>query len=219
MRTIIRIVALALCALPGCSWSLMPNYAPDSPKPPATPAPTASQRESWELMTGKWFGSLPAKDGTVRQWIVSRSADGTYEIVFRSYDRSGKYGESTEFGEWGVVGPIYFTVLKGWERGGELTPADAGDPSGRNAYRIIWLDRKEFTYESFSSGNRFKVVRVSDDFTFPAAPEARLAAVAAVAKQVSLVPGAGLEPAQAEARGILSPVCLPIPPSRRNVFP
>ncbi len=28
-----------------------------------------------------------------------------------------------------------------------------------------------------------------------------------------MVPGAGLEPAQRERRGILNPLCLPIPPS------
>ena len=28
------------------------------------------------------------------------------------------------------------------------------------------------------------------------------------------MPGAGLEPAQAYTRGILSPLCLPVPPSR-----
>jgi hypothetical protein len=32
-----------------------------------------------------------------------------------------------------------------------------------------------------------------------------------------MVPEAGLEPAQAEARGILSPLCLPIPPLRQII--
>ncbi len=32
-----------------------------------------------------------------------------------------------------------------------------------------------------------------------------------------MVPEAGLEPARAEARGILSPLCLPIPPLRQII--
>jgi hypothetical protein len=33
------------------------------------------------------------------------------------------------------------------------------------------------------------------------------------------MPGAGLEPARAEARGILSPLRLPIPPPRPTIYP
>ncbi len=41
---------------------------------------------------------------------------------------------------------------------------------------------------------------------------------ASVANIQEMVPRAGLEPAQRERRGILNPLCLPIPPPGHTIF-
>jgi len=36
-----------------------------------------------------------------------------------------------------------------------------------DAYKIITLNSEVFEYESFSSGNRYTLIKVPDDFVFP----------------------------------------------------
>ncbi len=130
------------------------------------PDPTISQVERWRLMTGKWFGSQPTKDGKTLKWIVDRSEDGTYQIRFREYKSDGSFKENIEVGEWGVSGPIYFSVYKGRVDNGQLRRVNPTDPYNRDAYKITTLNDNIFVYESLEVPNRYTVKRVSPLFDF-----------------------------------------------------
>ena len=130
------------------------------------PGLSIAQEDAWVLMIGRWLGSQPIRGGGKRDWIVTRLPNGAYEIVFRVYDSDGNYEESIEIGEWGVAGPIYFSIFKGRVIDGELHGVDPTDPYNRDAYKIISITDEEFVYESFSSGNRFTIKKVANDYMF-----------------------------------------------------
>ncbi|WKE67106.1 hypothetical protein PVT67_07685 [Gallaecimonas kandeliae] len=131
------------------------------------PSLTVSQEETWNLMIGKWYGSQPTKDGGKKQEIVERFPQGTYKTIFRIHDKDGKIKEQTEAGQWGVSGPVYFTIFRGFVEGNKFFPSNPAEPYNYDAYKIIKLDKKVFEYENYSSGNKYTTERVSNDFQFP----------------------------------------------------
>ncbi len=157
------LMALALFGLSGCS----PKGTSSIPVTAGKPELTASETATWNAMVGKWFGSQPTKPGGRVEWLISRSVDGTYDAAFRLYSENGTYTERFHRGEWGVSGPIYFTVTKAssaTSRSGKPVATDPADPYYRNAYWIVSFNGTEFTYRNFSTGNQFTVVRVDDGF-------------------------------------------------------
>lgn len=163
MRTLSIISILIMLAMMGCATTHTSTEEITSVKPSLP----SSQEEAWNLLIGKWYGSQPTKDGGEKKEIVERSPQGTYQITFRIYGKDGQYKEQTEAGQWGVSGPVYFTIFRGWVKGNRFSPSNPADPYNYDAYRIIKLNNEEFGYENYSSGNRYIVKRVSDDFVFP----------------------------------------------------
>lgn len=142
------------------------DYTADAKIEAVKPDPTISQVEKWRLMTGKWFGSQPTKNGKTLRWIVDRAEDGTYQVRFREYKSDGTFRESIEVGEWGISGPIYFSIFKGRIHDGRLRRVNPTDPYNRDAYKIITLNDNIFVYESLEVPNRYTVKRVSPLFDF-----------------------------------------------------
>ena len=163
------LMALALFGLSGCS-PVGTSFEPVTAVKPELPA---SENETWNSMVGNWFGSQPTKQGGRREWLMSRFADGTYKATFRVREKGGRLTEQSEYGEWGVSGPIYFTVTKAVSRGGKAVAVDPADPYYRNAYRIVSLSETGFTYRNFgdysavyppafsATGRRFVVSRAA----------------------------------------------------------
>lgn len=158
----INILVLTIL-LTGCATTNTSNEKISKIKPDLLP----SQEQKWAFMTGKWFGSQPTKDGGVKQEIMVRAPQGTYQITFRIYDKEGKYKEQTEAGHWGVSGPIYFTSFRGWVKGKEFSPANPSDPYNYDAYKIIKLNNEIFEYKALSSENTFLLKKVPNDYVFP----------------------------------------------------
>ena len=163
MRIPSIVVVLVGLIVTGCATTETSKVAVTSEKPSLT----LSQEETWNLMIGKWFGSQPTKDGGKKQEIMERSPQGTYQITFRVYDKNGKMKEQSESGYWGVSGPVYFTIFRGWVEGNQLFPSNPADPYNYDAYRIIKLNNETFEYENYSSGDKYVIRRVPNDFKFP----------------------------------------------------
>ena len=132
-------------------------------KPDLTPDKVAN----WNYMTGKWYGEQPTQEGGIRQELINRNINGTYKVTFRVHDKNGKYTDQSEAGHWGMSGPIYFTAFRGWVYGEQLSPSNPSDPYNYDAYKIIKLNEKYFEYQSFSTSNRFSLMKVANDFEFP----------------------------------------------------
>tara|TARA_B100000768_G_C11165037_1_gene326208 strand:+ start:320 stop:814 length:495 start_codon:yes stop_codon:yes gene_type:complete len=150
-------------ALTGCATTNTSTVTVTSQKPSLSLA----QEETWDLMIGKWYGSQPTKDGGKKQTIMERSPQGTYKITFRVFDKDGKYKEQAEVGHWGVSGPVYFTMFRGWIKGDQLSPSNPSDPFNYDAYKIIKLNKDVFEYEDYSTGDKYVTKKVPNDFQFP----------------------------------------------------
>ncbi len=118
-------------------------------------------------MVGKWLGDLPTHDGGRRIWLTERYPDGAFKITFRVYSHGGGFEETVEIGEWGISGPVYFTITKGWIRNDKFVPADWTLAYFNDAYRILRLDSEGLEYESFESDNRYSLRRMDPGFLLP----------------------------------------------------
>lgn len=118
-----------------------------------------------DLLIGKWVGESKNQDGHLRLSLIERNANGTYRITFRSY-QNRDYSESIEVGLWGVSGPTYFTIMRGWIIADDFIPSDPTQVYYYDAYRISSLSAASFEYESLETGNRYSNQRVGDDFRF-----------------------------------------------------
>ncbi len=126
-----------------------------------------SQKETWGLMVGKWYGSQPTTAGSRKDQITEHLSDGTYRDRFRVVSEDNKVRETVEVGQWGVSGPIYFAIFRGWLKDGKLKPSRSSDPYNYDAYRIINLTNKIFEYEHISTGTKYVINKVPSDFVFP----------------------------------------------------
>ena len=165
------IIILFLLVFPPICFSkaLSPLQTPAPQNEIDAPKPTLSQPQEnkWSKMTGKWFGQEGTKNGGRVMWIAERNNDGTYKIHFRVVGLSGEITDQIEVGEWGVSGPVYFTIFKARIEGDKIIPVDPTNPYNRDAYKIIRLNEEYFEYEAFDSGNKFSVRKVPIDFVFP----------------------------------------------------
>lgn len=159
-RTILALTFL-LCGLAGCAGISSVT------KSKAWSGDAESKRS---LLVGKWLGVAPLKDGGLRRWTNHRLADGTYVIVVRNLGVDGEVEENIEYGDWGVSGDVYFTVMRGWIRDGRRVAAVTRYAYYDDAYRIRLLENDRFEYVSVTSGRRYLVVRVSDDFSLENQP-------------------------------------------------
>lgn len=157
---LICIVATGLC---GCATTNTSMIAITAEKPSLT----LSQKEAWSMVVGKWYGSQPTKNGGKKEEIHENLPDGTYKVTFRVIDPEKVAKESVEVGQWGVCGPIYFSIFRGWVRGDRFSPSNPSDPYNYDAYRIIKLGNEVFEYEHVTTGNHYVIRKVPLDFKFP----------------------------------------------------
>lgn len=126
-----------------------------------------SQEQRWQFMVGRWYGSQPAKSGGTRQQIMERFPDGTYKITVRHVTESGDSETNSEVGQWGIVGPVYFSIFRGGVNSYGVEPSDTSNPYNYDAYEIIELTDSAFVYKSYSSGTVFALKKVGSEFDFP----------------------------------------------------
>jgi hypothetical protein len=158
------IAVLAACTvLSGCASGLTSREAVVAAKPRLG----QSEEAAWNAMVGRWYGSQPTADGGVYRWIMDRSPRGTYEMTGRVYDGAGHYEERVEVGQWGISGPVYFSIYRGWIEGRILRYSDPTDPYNYDAYRIIRLTGEVFEYEAYDTKSRYVVRKVPPDFKLP----------------------------------------------------
>lgn len=127
---------------------------------------TESEQDRRDAMVGNWIGEAPLKEGGSRKWLVQRSNDGTYAVTFVVMATGEEAEVSQEVGFWGISGPIYFSITKGWLLAdGSVKRTDPSNAYFYDAYKIVELTPQRFEYESFSTGNRFIVEKVAQDYT------------------------------------------------------
>ncbi len=119
------------------------------------------------MVVGRWFNEAPTKDGGKRFSISERNPDGTFVVRFRVIEASGKVWEQTELGFWGVDGPIYFTITRGFLDNGKVVATNPMDPTFYDAYEILELTESTMRYRSVGNADEFTTRRVPQSFEFP----------------------------------------------------
>lgn len=137
---------------------------PIDPVKPDDPASAILQRN---MMLGHWYGESRTKDGGRRLEIAEHRRDGTMTIRFRVIDAKGKVEEQTEVALWGISGPVYFTITRGWLDGTRFHAADPTQAYYYDAYEILELTRRTFRYRHVTTGSEYRLDRVAAGFDFP----------------------------------------------------
>jgi hypothetical protein len=162
MKTYLSLIVISFAFFSGCSTVVTSNEEIQAVKE----LENSDRSKKWSLMTGRWYGNQPTKDGGRREQITEKYSDGSYKIDFRIHKSDESFDDHSEVGYWGVSGPIYFSIFKGWLHNGQISPASPSDPYNYDAYEIISLNEKEFKYKSFSSGNIYTLIKVDAKFQF-----------------------------------------------------
>ena len=155
MKNIILITAILL--LTSCATSEFTKIKNNSEQ---SKLETAHAKK---LMLGTWCGQHTDEDGSISQSTVNRFKDGTYQIDFKEKNKNGVEESWAEFGIWGIRLPIYFTVLQGFIENEQPYLANTEDSSLYDAYKVVELTESVFTYDSYTSGNRFTITRQCSD--------------------------------------------------------
>lgn len=145
-------VALVLAMAAGCaSHGAIHGVRPESGK-------KAQARR--QMLFGWWVEREPIVGAGTRIEIALRCPDGVYFFDFRTLDRHGKLaGEQQEAGDWGISGPVYFTITRAVYTPGHSYRTDMTDSEYYDAYRIQKLSYDEFRYRDYENGDEFAAHR------------------------------------------------------------
>ncbi len=135
---------------------------------------TVPQQKQWNSMVGNWYGVQTEDQGSVKQQLMERFADGSYKLTTVHKLKEREVSNHIEVGYWGVSGPVYFSIFKGWVKHDKLAPSDTSNPNNYKAYKILKLTDELFKYQSVTTGNTHSLKKVPKDFVFPVEPSKQL---------------------------------------------
>ena len=161
-----RLQQVLLAILLGSLIAAFAEEQPDDPGIRTYKQDNADSRTRTAQIAGRWFSDQSLQDGGRRLALCDRFADGTFDVTFRMVLPDGVVKESTEVGEWGTSGPVYFTITKGWLEHGKFIPA-TGDAYFYDAYEILQLGTAAFVYRHYEMGDTYRHRRVGPEFKMP----------------------------------------------------
>jgi len=129
------------------------------------PQPSLVETRRHAMMIGKWVGESPVEMDGQRRVLLQRNADGSFTVTFKTEWEDERVALEQQVGQWGIAGPVYFTITTGWVDGDRVDPTDLGQPYFYDAYRVVDLDNDRFEFESFSTGQPYVLQRVADSFS------------------------------------------------------
>jgi hypothetical protein len=158
--------AFLLMLLLGISFGAQADEQSDDPGIESSKERSADSDSKVARIVGRWFADQPLREGGRRLSLCERFEDGTFAVTFRLVKADGVVENSTEVGEWGASGPVYFTITKGWISEGRFVPASGG-AYFNDAYEILQLEAEVFHYRSYETNDVFRQKRVGAEFRMP----------------------------------------------------
>lgn len=117
-----------------------------------------------ELLFGRWYRDGIDEHGYKTIENAHLNADGSFEFTFFTLNSTGEVIEEvTEFGDWGLVADIHFTITKDELIDEELHAADLNNEDNYHAYKVLALDHSVFHYQHRVTNEEFMMRRVVDD--------------------------------------------------------
>lgn len=115
-----------------------------------------------EQLIGSWYRSDKTEFESTSE-MAQLNKDGTFSFTFYIYNLDGKVlDEVTEYGDWGLVGNIHFTITKEEVAEKQVYLADMTDAENYHAYQVIELNNEYFTYEHVVTGEKYQLFRLLD---------------------------------------------------------
>lgn len=116
-----------------------------------------------ELLIGKWYRSTTNEHGEIISEYAEVAVDGSFEFTFIIHQSDGSVADKIiELGDWGLVGDIHFTITKSEIIEDEHYAVDLAEPDNYNAYRVLELTNKTFTYQHVVTEEIFISRRVNN---------------------------------------------------------
>jgi hypothetical protein len=118
-----------------------------------------------DLLIGHWFAVHEIDDITGEQFCEEAffEIDGSFEFIFSRLNAKGEVVESTtEFGDWGIVGNIHFTITKSESINNKMYSADLANAENYQAYQVNSLTSQKFTYQHITTGEKYTLSKVSN---------------------------------------------------------
>lgn len=119
------------------------------------------------LLFGRWFRE--GVDDQNRKIIeyAQLNADGSFEFNFitlkiNAAEQEEVVEQVAEWGDWGLVADIHFTITKNEILDEQLYAADLNDSNNYHAYRVIQLNHQVFEYQHIETKEIFKMRKVAD---------------------------------------------------------
>ncbi|MGL1955803.1 MAG: hypothetical protein OCD00_00605 [Colwellia sp.] len=116
------------------------------------------------LLFGRWYRHDIDEQGFQITEYSELNDDGHFEFTFSTLDSQGNIIEKTvEFGDWGLVGDIHFTLTKNEIIEQEYYTADLTNDDNYQAYRVLQLNHQTFQYQHIVTEEIFIMRRVTDN--------------------------------------------------------
>jgi len=116
-----------------------------------------------ELLFGRWYSESIDVQGHKTIEYAQLSVEGTFEFSFVSFDDKGDVIEQvTEFGDWGLVADIHFTLTKSEMVEQEHYAADLNNADNYHAYQVLKLDSHTFQYQHIVTEEIYTLHRIVD---------------------------------------------------------
>jgi hypothetical protein len=116
-----------------------------------------------EKLIGHWYRSDNTEFESTSE-MAQLNEDGTFSFTFYLYNLDGQIlDEVTEYGDWGLVGDIHFTITKEDVANNKRYMADMLDPENYHAYRVLELNEQAFIYEHVVSKEKYKLFKLLGD--------------------------------------------------------
>jgi len=116
-----------------------------------------------ELLLGRWFRQEADEQGNQFIEVADFSLDGSFEFCFTTQTKQGDVIETvTEFGDWGLVGDIHFTITKNEVIEDKMYSADLDNSDNYQVYKVITLTPEYFQYLDIISNESYTLKRITE---------------------------------------------------------
>ncbi|NTS76504.1 hypothetical protein HR060_06435 [Catenovulum sp. SM1970] len=116
-----------------------------------------------EMLFGKWYRTDTDEQSQQQTEYAELSEDGSFEFSFTTHTADGEVASQViEFGDWGLVGDIHFTITKSELVGDEHYVADLTHEDNYQAYQVLQLTPLIFEYQHIISKEVFTLRRINN---------------------------------------------------------
>lgn len=112
-----------------------------------------------EQLFGSWFRQELDKQGVQHSEYATFSEDGSYEFTFISSTQASIVEQVIEYGDWGVVADVHFTITQSELIEEQYFDADLSQENNYHAYRILQLNNHYFEYQHLVSNEIYLLKR------------------------------------------------------------